>query len=73
VLLIVEKFLMNHRQTHTVETITKIIESMNIKDILESGKLEMSLKVDDLIKFTHLSGCDVKESLGLHGETWRKS
>jgi hypothetical protein len=46
---------------------------MNIKDILESGKLEMNLKVDDIIKFTHLSGCDVKESLGLRGETWRKS
>jgi hypothetical protein len=64
---------MNHRQCHTVETITKIIESMNIKDILDSGKLEINLKVEDILKFTNLSGCDVKEGLGLTGESWRKS
>jgi hypothetical protein len=38
ILLIAEKFLMNHSQANTVETVTKIIESMNVKEIIESGK-----------------------------------
>jgi len=50
-----------------VETVTKIIESMNIKEILESGKMELNLKVEDIVKFTGLSGCDVKDLLGVRG------
>lgn len=73
ILLIAEKFLMNYKQAQTVETVSKIIESMNIKGVIESGKLEIGLKVEDLIKFTGMSGCDIKETLGLRGETWRKS
>lgn len=46
---------------------------MNLKEILESGRLELSLKVEDIIKFTNLSGCDIKQVLNVRGETWRKS
>ena len=46
---------------------------MNVKEIIDSGKCEIAIKVDDLIKFTIISGCDAKETLGVRGETWRKS
>lgn len=46
---------------------------MNIADIIESGRLEVNIKVDDLIRFMSMSGCDAKETLEVRGETWRKS
>lgn len=64
---------MNYRQAQTVDTVTKIIQSMNIREIIQSGKLEVGIKVEDLIRFTGFSGCDARESLGVRGQTWRKS
>lgn len=38
-LVIAEKFLMNHNQAHTLETLSKIMESIKIHEILQEGKL----------------------------------
>lgn len=41
---------------------------MNVKEIIDSGKCEIAIKVDDLIKFTSISGCDAKADLLELGE-----
>lgn len=56
-LVISEKFLMNYSQAHTIENVIKIMDSMGLREILDSGKLEINIKADDLLRLTELSGC----------------
>ena len=51
---------MNHSQAHTLESIDRIMEAMGVSSILDSGRLEINIKIDDLMRLTELSGCDVK-------------
>ena len=64
---------MNYSQAQTLENISKIMESMGLREILESGRLEINITFENLMKLTELSGCDIKETLKVRGETWHKS
>ena len=73
ILLISEKFLVNHPQSNTIDVIRKIMQSMNIAEVFGNGRLELNLQISDYERFVNLSGCDLKASFKVQGETWRKS
>ena len=73
ILVIAEKFLMNHQQAHTVTVIKEILESMDAKTLIEGASMELTLRWEDLLKLTELSGCDAKEQLKVEGQEWRNS